>query len=163
MRIGEIAAATGVDVETIRFYEKEGLLAPPERRSNGYRAYGTAHLERLAFIRHCRSLDMALSDIRRLMALLDRPASECGDVNALVDLQLERVRARLASLQALEKQLDALRASCKTPTAAARCGILAELVHAAHGEACICHTAEPAKAAGESHQKALGRQQVKPN
>ena len=142
MRIGEIAAATGVDVETVRFYEKEGLLPPPQRRANGYRAYGASHLERLAFIRHCRSLDMALADIGRLLELLDRPASECGDVNELVDAQLGRVRARLASLKALEKQLESLRASCAVPRSAAQCGILAELVHAAHGEACACHPAE---------------------
>lgn len=139
MRIGEIAAATGVDVETVRYYERQGLLPPPERRANGYRAYGESHLERLAFIRHCRSLDMALADIRRLLDLLDRPVSECGDVNELVEAQLGRVRARLASLRAFEKQLVSLRASCSAPTAAAQCGILAELVHAAHGEACACH------------------------
>ena len=141
MQIGQIAAATGVDVETVRFYEKEGLLPLPERSPNGYRAYGEGHLERLAFVRHCRSLDMALADIRRLLELLDRPAAECVDVNELIDAQLGRVRTRLASLAALEKQLVALRASCSIPAAAAQCGILAELVHAAHGEACICHAA----------------------
>lgn len=135
MRIGDIAAATGVDVETVRFYERKGLLPPPERSPNGYRAYGMPHLERLAFIRHCRSLDIALADVRRLLELVDRPANECGDVNTLVDLQLERVRARLASLQALERQLVALRVNCSGPQAAAQCGILAELVHAAQGEA----------------------------
>ena len=138
MRIGQIAAATGVDVETVRFYEREGLLTAPQRSPNGYRIYGAPHLERLAFIRHCRSLDMALADIRRLLELLDQPASECANVNTLVDLQLERVRARLASLQALERQLVALRANCSGPRTAAQCGILAELVHAAHGEACVC-------------------------
>lgn len=139
MRIGEIAAATGVDIETVRFYERAGLLPSPERSSNGYRAYDTAHLERLAFIRHCRSLDIALADIRRLLELLDRPASQCGDANELVDAQLQRVRARLVSLKALERQLVSLRASCAAPKSAAQCGILAELAHAAHGEACACH------------------------
>lgn len=142
MRIGEIAAATGVDIETVRFYERTGLLPAPERSPNGYRAYGAAHLERLAFIRHCRSLDMALADIRRLLELLDRPALECGDVDHLVDRQLERVRARLVSLKALEKQLVSLRANCAAPKAAAQCGILAELVQAAHAEACACHPAD---------------------
>lgn len=54
MRIGELGQATGVDIETIRYYEKAGLLPNPARSGNGYRAYGRAHLERLAFIRHCR-------------------------------------------------------------------------------------------------------------
>lgn len=139
MRIGEIAAATGFEVETVRFYEKEGLVPPPARQANGYRAYGRSHLERLSFVRHCRSLDMSLADIRRLLVLMDLPAAECGDVDALVEHQLERVRARLVSLQALERQLAALRARCKTPRSTAKCGILKELVHAAHGEACACH------------------------
>ena len=154
MRIGEIAAATGVDVETVRFYEKQGLLPPAERSPNGYRAFGAIHLERLAFIRHCRSLDIALADIRRLLELLDRPASECGDVNELIDMQLERVRARIASLEALERQLVSLRASCAAPKAAAQCGILAELVHAAHGEACACH---PGEQAGRTRQRSPAR------
>ncbi len=139
MRIGEIAAATGVNAETVRFYERQGLLPAPARRANGYRTYGPKHLERLSFIRHCRSLDIALADIRRLLELLDRPASMCGDVDELVDRQLERVQARIASLQALERQLATLRSRCKSRRTAAKCGILAELVHAAHGEACVCH------------------------
>ncbi|HYM47016.1 MAG TPA: Cd(II)/Pb(II)-responsive transcriptional regulator [Burkholderiaceae bacterium] len=142
MRIGEIVAATGVDVETVRYYEKAGLLAPPKRSTNGYRAYGPAQLERLAFIRHCRSLDVTIADIQRLLSLIDRPASKCRDVNDLVDTQLQRVRARLESLMALEKQLVSLRARCKAPKSARQCGILAELVHAAHGEACVCHGAK---------------------
>ncbi len=140
MRIGELAAATGVDVETVRFYEKEGLLPEPARKMNGYREYGKHHLEQLSFIRHCRSLDMSLADIARLQQLIERPASECGDIDALVDQQLDRVRARLASLNALEGQLVKLRARCETPMSTERCGIMSELVHAAHGEACVCHT-----------------------
>ena len=58
MQIKELARATGVDVETIRYYEKQGLLPEPARRDNGYRDYAAEHLERLSFIRHCRALDM---------------------------------------------------------------------------------------------------------
>ena len=60
MKISELSRATGVDVDTIRYYEKSGLLPPPARQANGYRHYGDAHLERLAFVRHCRALDMPL-------------------------------------------------------------------------------------------------------
>lgn len=137
MRIGEIAAATGVEVETVRYYEKAGLLLPPRRRANGYRAYGPQQLERLAFIRHCRSLDVTIADIQRLLALIDRPASKCHEADALIDTQLQRVRARLESLMTLEKQLVSLRARCKKPKSARRCGILAELVQAAQDEACV--------------------------
>ena len=63
MQIKELARATGVDVETIRYYEKQGLMPAPARRDNGYRDYAAAHLERLSFIRHCRALDMPLGDV----------------------------------------------------------------------------------------------------
>lgn len=140
MRIGELANMTGVDVDTIRYYEKAALLPAPSRESNGYRAYGKAHLERLAFIRHCRALDMPLADVTRLLEVVDRPAADCGDVNVLIDEQLSRVRARLKSMRALEKQLTSLRRQCSTPHGTEQCGILHELVSAARGEACACHT-----------------------
>ncbi|TCO77515.1 Cd(II)/Pb(II)-responsive transcriptional regulator [Plasticicumulans lactativorans] len=147
LRIGELGRATGVDVETIRYYEKAGLLPAPARSGNGYRAYGPPHLERLAFIRHCRALDMPLADIRRLLDSIADPAADCGDVNELIDAQLARVRARLDSMRALERQLLALRARCGEGHRAGECGILHELIAAAHGEACACHRdAAPAPA-----------------
>lgn len=140
MRIGELGQATGVDIETIRYYEKLGLLPAPARSGNGYRAYGAAHLERLAFVRHCRALDMPLAEIRRLLDFVAHPDADCGDINRLIDDQLARTRARLKSMRALEKQLIALRARCEVGHVAAECGILHELVAAAHGEACACHS-----------------------
>ena len=142
LRIGELARATGVEVETIRYYEKAGLLPPPARQSNGYRAYGAAHLERLAFIRHCRALDMPLADVQRLLDFTHSDDNACPEINALIDAQLTRVHARLLSMQALEKQLAALRRRCQHATDGP-CGILHELVAAAHGEACACHPAPP--------------------
>ncbi len=139
MRIGELAAATGVDPETIRYYEREALLAPPQRQSNGYRIYGKQQLERLAFIRHCRALDIPLSDIRQLINFLDQPGGNCGDIDRLIEAQLVRVQARLQSMRALERQLTVLRKRCDSRHAMTECGILHELVAAAHGEACVCH------------------------
>lgn len=149
MRIGELSKATGVDIETIRFYEKSGLLPGPARSDNGYRDYAHAHLERLAFIRHCRALDMSLADVAQLLASLDtQDGAQLARVDHLVDAQLARVRARLASMQALEQQLLALKARCDgrhnlhPHTAGSQaCGVLQELVAAAHGEACACHEA----------------------
>lgn len=146
MRIGELGEATGVDIETIRYYEREGLLPPPARMPNGYRAYGDAHLERLAFVRHCRALDMPLAGIRRLLDFVNDPKADCGDIDRLIDEQLARVRARLKSMRALEKQLGTLRARCDAGHTAAECGILHELVAAAHGEACACHHDAPLNA-----------------
>ena len=142
MQIKELARATGVDVETIRFYEKQGLLPLPARRDNGYRNYTVLHLERLSFIRHCRALDMPLANVARLLSFLDAPDAHCVDVNALVDEQLARVRARLQSMLALEQQLLLLRSRCEQPSTG-HCAILEDLVSAARAEGCACHTPLP--------------------
>lgn len=140
MRIGELGQTTGVDVETIRYYEKEGLLPAPARSENGYRAYSAQHVERLAFIRHCRALDIPLADVKRLLDFVAHPEADCGDIDRLIDAQLARVKARLASMRALEKQLSALKGQCGANHTAGECGILHELVAAAHKEACVCHS-----------------------
>ena len=142
MKIGALSQTTVVDAVTFRFYEKSGLLPAPARMDNGYRAYGQAHLERLAFIRHCRALDIPLAEVRQLLDFVDHPGGDCGNIDLLIDGQLARVRARLNSLQALERQLSALRARCDSRHEAHACGILEELVSAAHGEACACHENE---------------------
>ena len=141
MKIGQLSAATGVDTDTIRFYEKTGLLPAPARHGNGYRAYGPEHVERLAFVRHCRALDIPLAEVARLLSFTYRPSEDCGDIDGLIDQQISRVRARLASLRVLEKQLTMLRGRCNNQPASSQCGILTELVAAAHGEACACHPA----------------------
>ena len=127
MRIGELSTAAGVDVETIRYYEKVGLMPSPERGANGYRSYSQKQLAQLVFIRHCRALDIGLADIRRLLAFSNDPDSSCGDINLLIDEQLERVRARLESLHALERQLQELRSCCAGNRSTGGCGILNEL------------------------------------
>jgi len=142
MKISELSRATGVDVDTIRYYEKAGLLPPPAREANGYRSYAATHLERLAFVRHCRALDIPLADVKRLLDFVGGARDDSGDIDALIEAQLLRVRARLKSLRALERQLAMLRESCDADHATHECGILQELVAAAHGEACACHTAD---------------------
>jgi len=127
MRIGELAATAGVQVETIRYYEREGLLPAAQRQPNGYRSYGARHLQRLTFIRHCRSLDVGLQDVRELLKLLDNPDRGCTAADSLVETQIERVRARIASLRSLETELVALRARCTSPSASSNCRILVEL------------------------------------
>lgn len=142
MKISDLSRATGVDVDTIRYYEKAGLLAAPAREANGYRSYGDPHLERLAFVRHCRALDMPLAEVKRLLDFVAGARDETGDIDALIQGQLLRVRARLKSLRALERQLVSLQGSCDADHSSHECGILQELVAAAHGEACACHSEE---------------------
>ncbi|MCC7080399.1 MAG: Cd(II)/Pb(II)-responsive transcriptional regulator [Burkholderiales bacterium] len=140
MRIGELAAQAGVEVQTVRFYEREGLLAVPARTASGYRNYGPMHLERMQFIRHCRSLDMPLADIKRLIALSGDKSVSCDEVNAMVRVHLERVQAKRIALELLETQLAELNAQCESGHRVADCGILEELIHAGRGEACACHS-----------------------
>lgn len=140
MRIGELAARTGCDVETIRYYERERLMPAPARSGAGYRQYSKTHLERLAFIRHCRALEMPLQGIRVLLDFSEKPSrADCAEVDALVDRQISRVQARLESLRALDRQLRRLRKECRSGRNAQPCRILKSLVDAAHGEACACH------------------------
>ncbi|MES1163540.1 MAG: Cd(II)/Pb(II)-responsive transcriptional regulator [Rhizobacter sp.] len=141
MKIGELARATGCEVETIRYYEREGLLAAPPRSEAGYRQYAQRELEQLNFIRHCRALDMPLADIKRLAAHAREPVASCHDVNLLVDEHIGRVRAKLASLRALETQLVSLRAECAGEVGGDACRIVESLQRAAHDEACACHPA----------------------
>lgn len=127
MKIGELAKAIGTQVETIRYYEREGLLPETNRTDGNYRIYGATHAERLTFIRHCRSLDMTLDEIRVLLRFKDAPTKNCGEVNALLDEHIAHVAARIQELRSLERQLKGLRDLCQEAQDAAHCGILNEL------------------------------------
>ncbi len=128
MKIGELAKRAGCPVETVRYYEREGLLPPAERdKTNNYRHYQQAHLDRLTFIRRCRALDMTHGEIRALLEARVEPDASCETVNELVDAHLAHVRARVAELKALEAQLMELRSQCQAARAMRDCGILQEL------------------------------------
>ena len=127
MRIGDLAESTGTAIETIRFYEREGLIPAARRAENNYRMYTPAHAERLGFIRQCRNLDMTLDEIRTLLRLRDGPMQDCGEVNALLDEHIGHVSHRIRELRTLQKDLKALRARCGTPHPIEQCGILNEL------------------------------------
>jgi Cd(II)/Pb(II)-responsive transcriptional regulator len=133
LKIGELAKHIGSQVETIRYYEREGLLPAPARSEGNYRLYGAAHLERLQFIRHCRSLDMTLNEIRSLLSFRDVPEESCSAVNNLLDKHIEHVAHRIQDLQALQKQLKALRSLCQSTQATKDCEILQSLSSAEDG------------------------------
>tara|TARA_R110001583_G_scaffold90144_3_gene231812 strand:- start:41824 stop:42255 length:432 start_codon:yes stop_codon:yes gene_type:complete len=124
MKIGELASAANCTTETIRYYEKEGLLPEAERSASNYRSYGSAHLERLRFIRNCRALDMTHDEIRALLTLMDGPLDGCGAVNTLLDEHIGHVEARIEELQQLKQQLSTLRQQCQTEQGLDACGIL---------------------------------------
>ena len=129
MKIGEISKRAGVPVETVRYYEKIDLLPAPDRDASGYRAYRTAHLERLQFIRRCRTLDMAQDEIRELIRLTEQPDADCHDVDALLARHLRHVRERLQELANLEQTLEQLQHACSDGGTVRDCGILGSLSH----------------------------------
>ncbi len=124
MKIGELARFSGSNVETIRYYEREGLLPKPRRSEGNYRIYSPMHLERLTFIRHCRGLDMTLNEIRTLLHFKESPEENCGEVNRLLEERIGHVVRRIGELQELEKQLLELRGRCPGERRASTCGIL---------------------------------------
>lgn len=127
MKIGELGDKTGVDAETIRYYEKVGILPKPARTEGNYRQYGEAHVDRLRFVRHCRSLDMTLDEIRVLLQFRDAPDSNCGEVNTLLDEHIGHVTQRIVALSELEKELRKLRRQCRKAQKSKDCGILARI------------------------------------
>lgn len=127
MKIGELAKITGTQVETIRYYEREGLLASPARSEGNFRLYMDSHVERLSFIRRCRLLDMSHEEIRGLLRFKDTPNEHCAEVDALLDAHIGHVSARIHELRQLEQQLKSLRECCNEPSETAHCGILQEL------------------------------------
>lgn len=127
MKIGELARLTDCPIETIRYYEREGLLPTPARSEGNYRQYTHVHVERLAFIRHCRSLDMTQQEIRQLLALRDTPQANCDAANRLIDEHMHHVEVRIAELRGLQQQLRDLRAHCQVAGSSEACGILREL------------------------------------
>ena len=136
-RIGEAARASGVSAANIRYYERQGLVMPPDRGDNSYRIYSDADVHRLRLIRLCRVMDMSLDEVRTLLALDLRSKADCDAACVALDSHLGHVRERLRELRALEKDLIALRDSCDGSDV--HCHIIEALhqradAHAKHGE-----------------------------
>jgi Cu(I)-responsive transcriptional regulator len=124
--IGELARATDTKVETIRYYERIGLLSPPARTSGNYRAYAARHLARLSFIRRGRDLGFSLDDIRELLRLSDDRDQPCADVDRIARAHLAEVQRKLADLAALGGELRQLIDQCQHGTIA-ECRIIEAL------------------------------------
>ena len=108
----QLARKTGCNLETIRYYEKVGLLPGPPRSSNGYRVYSPELVQRLQFILRARDLGYAMDEIRSLLSLTDTGAQTCAEVMARTELHLEDVRRRIADLQKIEVTLATTLARC---------------------------------------------------
>jgi len=105
MRIGQLARSAGVTADTIRYYEREGLLPPPARTASGYREYDIRALEDLDFIRKARASGLKLADIREVQQIAAGGQAPCEHVRATVEARLEEVEARLRELRSLRRTL----------------------------------------------------------
>ncbi|HET7866609.1 MAG TPA: Cd(II)/Pb(II)-responsive transcriptional regulator, partial [Burkholderiaceae bacterium] len=133
MKIGDLAKATQTPVATIRYYERQGLVPAPARTGSNYRSYGPAHVQRLAFVRRCRALDMSLDEVWVLLRFQDQHPSatwapaDCSAVHTVLDEHLAHVTLRVRELRQLEKHLRELRAHCGSAQSGPACGILEQL------------------------------------
>tara|TARA_R110002072_G_scaffold215326_9_gene372499 strand:+ start:1881 stop:2276 length:396 start_codon:yes stop_codon:yes gene_type:complete len=127
VKIGKLATLTGCSVQAIRHYEKEQLLVSGGRSEGNFRLYDDSAIEQVLFIKHCRSLDLSLAEIRQLMELNRTPGEQCDDVNQMIDHHIEQVEQRTRELRKLQQQLKLLRDSCTSNRTVGQCGILHNL------------------------------------
>lgn len=124
--IGVLSKAVGIKVETIRYYEKIGLIDTPRRTAGGNRVYGPEDVRRLRFIRRARELGFALGDIRELLALAQRNDPGCARTREISEAHLQNIREKIESLRKLERSLDTMTRAC-TPGKQDICPILVAL------------------------------------
>jgi Cd(II)/Pb(II)-responsive transcriptional regulator len=127
MKISEVSKRSGCSIQAIRYYEKEGLVSAPSRTEGNFRLYSSEEIERLSFIKNCRSLDLSLSEIKHLLELQYLPNTPCEVVNVMIDDHLSIVEKRIADLQKLQSNLRKLRRRCNSTRSIDQCGILEAL------------------------------------
>ena len=129
LTIGDLGKATNTKVETVRYYERIGLLPKPPRSTGNYRTYGTAELGRLSFIRRARDLGFPLDQVRTLLSLSDDRTRDCAGIDRIASEHLREVDRKLADLTALRRELKAVIDSCDGGTVA-QCRIIEALAPA---------------------------------
>ena len=112
LTIGKVARATGINIETIRYYEREGLLPAPRRSAGGHRLYAPDRVQRLNFIRRSRELGFSMAEIRELLGIVDGDQVSCEHVKQIADRHAEAVRLKIADLRRIEQTLRELSARC---------------------------------------------------
>ena len=124
MTIGKLAKEVGVNIETVRYYERRRLLTPTDRRPSGYRVYDGEALKRLRFIRNAQALGFTLHEVRELLNLRVSSSASCGDVQRKAQAKLKQVEEKIRDLQALGGPLRALIQACRVGQPTDRCPIL---------------------------------------
>ncbi len=127
LRIGAVAAAAGVGVQTLRYYERRGLLTAPRRTSGGYREYSDDAIRRVVFIRRAQAMGFTLDEIRALLALRVRAARRCAPVKKSAEAARQRVREQLAALLRMDDVLGRLILACDKRAVTEECPILSAL------------------------------------
>lgn len=125
--IGQVAAQVGVNVQTVRYYERRGLLAAPQRTASGYRQYAEDAVSRLRFIKHAQELGFSLKDVQELLNLRVRRGTACDAVERSTRQQVERIQLKIRSLQRMEETLERLAAACNARRPTGACPILEAL------------------------------------
>lgn len=123
MKIGEVAKRSGTGIETIRFYEREGLLLEPERRPSGYRQYGEATVERLDYIRRAKELGFTLAEIKELLEL-SFAASNCEHIRQRAEAKITDIESKIRSLQQLKRSLGKIVERCRTKNSTEDCPLV---------------------------------------
>jgi len=129
LHTSQLARLAGVNRETIRFYERKGLLPEPKRTSGGYRLYSNADLDRLVFIRNAQQLGFTLQEVKELLAIADGHISGCAEVKQLAQKKVEFINAQIKNLSRLRKVLNELIRQCTGSGAIADCPIIESLSH----------------------------------
>ncbi|MFQ5589116.1 MAG: heavy metal-responsive transcriptional regulator [Nitrospiria bacterium] len=125
MTIGQLAKTSHVKVETVRYYERRGLMPPPPRRASGYRQYALKDVQRIRFIKHAQSIGFTLNEIAEMLALRVESAATCGDVTKRIDAKLADVEEKIKTLRRMKKTLVKLKEACREPGApSSECPIL---------------------------------------
>lgn len=129
LTIGKVASRAGLSIDTVRYYEREGLLEKPARTASGYRHYSSDAVARLRFIQQAKELGFSLSEIRELLALRVAPGKSCADVRAHAEHKIADVDRRIASLRRVRGALVKLTAACSGRGPVSQCPILEALEH----------------------------------
>jgi MerR family transcriptional regulator, copper efflux regulator len=127
LTIGKLAARSGVHLETIRFYEHEGLIPAPPRKESGHRAYSVTAVRRLRFIKRTQALGFSLAEIKELLSLRRDPDQLCTDVVHQIDVKTREVEEKIARLKAIRRALMRMRGSCEGACHVSECPILESL------------------------------------
>ena len=127
LSIGQLAQRAGVGVETVRFYEREGLLEEPSRKPSGYRQYDEAVIDRLRFIRHAKELGFTLNEIKELLSLRASPRASCGDIRLKAEEKVHDIDEKIKALRSMKKALAKLVSECSGTGSVTDCPILSAM------------------------------------